>query len=77
MVEQFYFLNLLCYFTGDKVQHKIKGVFLTGSQYHYTMEPQSCVCIPAEDGMDVYPTSQWMDLIQISIANVLGVKNNR
>ncbi|XP_011061244.1 PREDICTED: xanthine dehydrogenase/oxidase-like isoform X2 [Acromyrmex echinatior] len=61
---------------GDNVQHKIKGVFLTGSQYHYTMEPQSCVCIPTEDGMDVYPTSQWMDLIQVSIANVLGVKNN-
>ncbi|KAG5332878.1 XDH dehydrogenase, partial [Acromyrmex heyeri] len=61
---------------GDNVQHKIKGVFLTGSQYHYTMELQSCVCIPAEDGMDVYPTSQWMDLTQISIANVLGVKNN-
>ncbi|TGZ56266.1 Uncharacterized protein DBV15_12100 [Temnothorax longispinosus] len=26
--------------------------------------------------MDVYPTSQWPDLIQVSIANVLGVKNN-
>ncbi|KAL6263815.1 hypothetical protein P5V15_003898 [Pogonomyrmex californicus] len=61
---------------GKNVKQTIKGVFHCGSQYHYTMETQSCVCIPTEDGMDVYPTSQWMDLTQISIANVLNVKNN-
>ncbi|XP_071634820.1 uncharacterized protein [Temnothorax longispinosus] len=61
---------------GKNVKHTIKGVFQAGPQYHYPMETQACVCIPAEDGMDVYPTSQWPDLIQVSIANVLGVKNN-
>ncbi|XP_036145981.1 xanthine dehydrogenase/oxidase [Monomorium pharaonis] len=61
---------------GEKTKRVIKGVFQCGSQYHYTMEPQTCVCVPVEDGMDVYPSSQWMDLIQVSIANCLNVMNN-
>ncbi|KAL0109815.1 hypothetical protein PUN28_013466 [Cardiocondyla obscurior] len=61
---------------GKNVKQTIKGVFRCGSQYHYTMETQTCVCVPAEDGMDVYPTSQWLDLTQVAIANCLGVKNN-
>lgn len=65
------------YFTGGNTKHVIKDVFEIGSQYHYTMETQSCVCIPVEDGMDVYSSTQWMDLIQIAIANCLGVKINR
>ncbi|XP_077273964.1 aldehyde oxidase 1-like [Temnothorax americanus] len=54
----------------------VKGVFQYGSQYHHTIETQSCVCVPAEDGMDVYPSSQWLDITQVSIANCLNVKNN-
>ncbi|XP_015433474.1 PREDICTED: indole-3-acetaldehyde oxidase-like [Dufourea novaeangliae] len=61
---------------GNNVKHVIKGEFSCGSQYHYTMEPQSCVCIPVEDGLDVYPSSQWMDLVQTSIADCLGIKAN-
>jgi xanthine dehydrogenase/oxidase len=55
----------------------IKGSFDVGSQYHYTMESQSCVCIPIEDGIDVYPASQWMDLTQIAISQVLNIPENR
>ncbi|XP_012273308.1 xanthine dehydrogenase/oxidase [Orussus abietinus] len=61
---------------GNNTKHVIKGEFECGSQYHFTMETQSCVCIPVEDGMDVYPASQWMDLTQISIANCLDIRNN-
>ncbi|XP_011334533.1 indole-3-acetaldehyde oxidase isoform X2 [Ooceraea biroi] len=61
---------------GNNTKHVIKGVFRCGSQYHYTMETQSCVCIPTEDGIDVYPSTQWIDLTQVSIANVLNIKNN-
>lgn len=61
---------------GKNTKHVITGTFSCGSQYHYTMETQSCVCIPTEDGMDVYPASQWMDLTQVSIARCLGVPNN-
>lgn len=61
---------------GDNIKHVIKGVLKLCSQYHYTMETQSCVCIPTEDGMDVYPATQWIDNIQVTIADCLDVKNN-
>ncbi|XP_024942171.1 xanthine dehydrogenase 1 isoform X2 [Cephus cinctus] len=61
---------------GTNIQHVIKGEFECSGQYHYTMETQSCVCIPVEDGMDVYPASQWMDLTQMSIATCLNVQAN-
>ncbi|KYN05925.1 Xanthine dehydrogenase, partial [Cyphomyrmex costatus] len=57
--------------------HEIKGAFRSGGQYHYSMETQSCVCVPMEDSIDVYPSSQWMDLIQVSIATCLNVQHNR
>ncbi|XP_072742748.1 uncharacterized protein [Anoplolepis gracilipes] len=61
---------------GENIKHVIKGTLKLGSQYHYTMETQSCVCVPADDGMDVYPTTQWIDCVQVAIATVLNVKNN-
>ncbi|XP_034939273.1 xanthine dehydrogenase 1-like [Chelonus insularis] len=62
---------------GNDVVKVIKGEFEIGHQYHFTMEPQSCVCIPTEDGLDVYPTSQWMDLTQGVIADCLGIPQNK
>jgi len=59
-----------------KAMHVIKGSVDIGSQYHYTMETQSCICVPVEDGMDVYPASQWMDLVQRAISQVLNVPEN-
>ncbi|XP_018402593.1 PREDICTED: xanthine dehydrogenase-like [Cyphomyrmex costatus] len=61
---------------GKNVQKTLKGFFRCGSQYHYSLETQSCVCVPEEDGMEVYPSSQWMDLIQVSIADCLNVPNS-
>ncbi|CAL7942348.1 unnamed protein product [Xylocopa violacea] len=61
---------------GTDVKHVIKGEFRSGSQYHYTMETQACVCVPIEDGMDVFPATQSVDLTQVAIAMVLGVKHN-
>ncbi|KAL6263816.1 hypothetical protein P5V15_003899 [Pogonomyrmex californicus] len=61
---------------GENVKREIKGVFECGGQYHYTMETQSCVCVPKEDGMDVYSSTQWMDLNQAAIADVLDVRYN-
>ncbi|XP_069694441.1 xanthine dehydrogenase-like isoform X2 [Periplaneta americana] len=56
--------------------HTIEGSFDLGSQYHYTMETQSCVCIPIEDGLEVHPASQWMDLVQIAISQALNIPEN-
>ena len=72
------FLFMLLEDAGEPTAaHVIKGSFDIGSQYHYTMETQSCVCVPVEDGMDVYPATQWMDLVQRAISQVLNVPENR
>lgn len=61
---------------GTKGSLKIEGSFEIGSQYHFSMEPQTCVVVPIEDGMDVYSSTQWMDATQIAVAEALGVQNN-
>lgn len=62
---------------GLNVSHIITGNFEMGSQYHYTMETQTCVCIPNEDGMDIYSASQWIDIVQCAVALVLNVPQNK
>lgn len=55
----------------------IRGTLQIGSQYHYTMEPQTTMCVPAEDGgIDVYTATQWMDLTQIAVAEMLRMPQN-
>ncbi|XP_055625820.1 xanthine dehydrogenase/oxidase-like isoform X3 [Toxorhynchites rutilus septentrionalis] len=61
---------------AEMATKNIKGRFEIAGQYHYTMETQTCVCVPIEDGMDVYSSSQWMDLTQVAIAESLKVPQN-
>lgn len=55
---------------------EINGIFDMGTQYHFTMEPQTTVCVPNEDGIKVYSATQWMDLAQIVIARMLKMQQN-
>ncbi|XP_058788859.1 xanthine dehydrogenase/oxidase-like isoform X2 [Phymastichus coffea] len=61
---------------GKDSKHKIKGSYECGPQYHFHMETQTCLCVPVEDGMDVFSATQYMDLVHANIANVLGVQMN-
>lgn len=62
---------------GENVEKVIKGSMDMFGQYHYTLETLQCICIPTEDGMDVYSSSQWMDNTQIAIAQLLNIPENR
>ncbi|KAF2897493.1 hypothetical protein ILUMI_08680, partial [Ignelater luminosus] len=61
---------------GEDVKHVVKGTFDTTWQYHYHMETQICAVVPKEDSLDIYPGTQWMDLIQVAVASVLNISEN-
>ncbi|KAJ8719483.1 hypothetical protein PYW08_011658 [Mythimna loreyi] len=61
---------------GDNVTKVIKGVFEMEAQYHYYLEPITCVVVPVDEMLEVYDSSQWMDLTQITIARCLGIKES-
>ncbi|KAF2904753.1 hypothetical protein ILUMI_01423 [Ignelater luminosus] len=62
---------------GNDVKHIIKGRYDMTPQYHYHMETQICCVIPNEGNLDIYPGTQWMDIIQTSVASILKIKENR
>lgn len=46
---------------GTNTTQTIKGTFNIVSQYHFTMEAQTTLCLPAEEGIDVLSSSQYLD----------------
>ena len=56
----------------------INGSFESGSQEHFYLETQSCLCIPGEgDEMNVYSSTQHPSETQTIVAEVLGITNNQ
>lgn len=41
------------------------------------METQYCSVIPNEDGFDIYPSTQWMDINQAAAAAALNIPANK
>ena len=62
---------------AEDIKYKFSGSLLMGGQYHYTMETQTCYCVPVEDGMDIYPASQWITAVQQNAAVALNMPENR
>lgn len=55
----------------------VKGQIECGSQYHFSMETQSCLVVPEEDGYTVHSATQWVTYVQLAVANTLGIPVSR
>ncbi|XP_026467610.1 indole-3-acetaldehyde oxidase-like [Ctenocephalides felis] len=62
---------------GTDIVYSISGSQYSIGQYHYTLETQSAVCIPTEDGLDLYPSSQSADHTQIVVSQVLNIPEHK
>ncbi|XP_068627637.1 uncharacterized protein [Battus philenor] len=62
---------------GNDVKSVLYGEINIGPQYHYHLEPQTCVVTPTEDGIAVYSSTQWLDITNIAVAQCLGIPLNR
>lgn len=49
----------------------ISGDFKIQGQYHYHMEPQTCVTILTEDGLEIHSATQWLDLVHVAVSQCL------
>ncbi|XP_021699034.1 xanthine dehydrogenase isoform X2 [Aedes aegypti] len=57
--------------------YRVSGQVSFEGQYHYTLETQSCICVPKEDGMDVYCATQDADHTLATIAGVLKLPQSK
>nr|CAD7445654.1 unnamed protein product [Timema bartmani] len=56
--------------------HVAKGTFKLGLQYHLTMETITVQCVPTEDGIQIFASTMWMDLLQRGVSDVLAIPQN-
>ncbi|KAJ8719472.1 hypothetical protein PYW08_011647 [Mythimna loreyi] len=61
---------------GNDVKYVIKGEYKLESQFHFYMEPQTCIVRPTEDGLEVIASTQWLDLTNVAIAQCLNKPTN-
>ncbi|XP_050550159.1 uncharacterized protein LOC118267487 [Spodoptera frugiperda] len=61
---------------GNKTTKIIKGIYNIEAQYPYYIEPITCVVVPVDDKLEVFDSTQWMDLTQNAIARSLGIKES-
>ncbi|KAH8311386.1 hypothetical protein KR044_006006 [Drosophila immigrans] len=53
-----------------------RGIIELESQYHFTIEPQTTIVVPVEEGLQVWCATQWMDVTQASISRMLKLEAN-
>lgn len=62
---------------GNDIKYVVKGELKMESQYHFYMEPQTCIVRPTEDGLEVISSTQWLDLANTALAQCLKIPVNR
>lgn len=58
---------------GTNTKHIVKGTFISPRQYHHMMELHTTVTKPVDEGFEVISSTQFMDHVQASIAQVLKI----
>ncbi|XP_037293401.1 xanthine dehydrogenase isoform X2 [Manduca sexta] len=61
---------------GGDVKCIIYGEVSFETQHHFYMEPQTCVVKKTEDGLEVYSSTQWLDITNVAVAQCLKVPVN-
>lgn len=61
---------------GADVHVVLRGTDSIYQQYYFTMETISCVALPGDEGLEVLPSSQWLDGTQVAIARSLNIPQN-
>lgn len=62
---------------GTDIFKVVKGEETMYQQIHFCMETLACVTKPTEEGMEVHPTSQHMDGIQVVISRAIKMQENK
>ena len=57
----------------EKCAHIIEGDIFLDTQAHFYMENQNATCEETEDGYDINCATQWIDLVQNGVQEVLGL----
>lgn len=58
---------------GANVRKIVKGIFRSPRQYHHMMELHTCVTIPVDEKFEVESSTQFIDITQASIAQMLKI----
>ncbi|GAB0089792.1 Aldehyde oxidase/xanthine dehydrogenase [Sergentomyia squamirostris] len=61
---------------GPDTVYTLNGTFEIGAQYHFTMEPQTTICTPNEDGIFMYCATQNLELVKVATYQILGIPEN-
>ncbi|XP_050301532.1 xanthine dehydrogenase/oxidase-like [Anthonomus grandis grandis] len=56
-----------------KATKTVKGDFYMDGQYHYHMETQCSYAIPTEEGLEIWPSTQWIAHTQFAISQILNL----
>ena len=55
---------------------KMNGECFMDSQYHFYMEGQNAISFPTEDGFEIHSSTQWLEYVQQSAADLLNIPNS-